>query len=82
MISATSASRYITSVSRYLPRHQSRSSLDVHPRSETPRKFAELAEAVPIDANYHLRETVKSILVYCDETKKGSLNSHTVKKNS
>ena len=43
MVSVTSASRYITSASRY----QSRS-FDVHPRSD----FTELAEAVPTDSFY------------------------------
>ena len=46
MVSVTTASRYITSASRYHPRYQSRSSM--HIRGLIPRNFAELAEAVPI----------------------------------
>ena len=46
MVSVTSASRYITSESRYHPRYQSRSSMNI--RGLIPRNFAELAEAVPI----------------------------------
>ena len=42
----TTASRYITSASRYHPRYLSRSSMYI--RSLIPRNFAELAEAVPI----------------------------------
>ena len=41
MVSVTSASRYITSASRYHPRSQSRSSMD-------STNFAESAEAVPL----------------------------------
>ena len=44
--SVTSASRYITSASRYHPRYQSRSSMYI--RGLIPWNFAELAEAVPI----------------------------------
>ena len=47
MVSVTSASRYITSVSRYHPRYQSRSSIYI--RGLISRNFAELAEAVPIE---------------------------------
>ena len=47
MVSVTSASRYITSASRYNPRYQSRSSMYI--RSLIPRNFAELAEAAPIE---------------------------------
>ena len=46
MVSVTSASRYLTSASRYHPRYQSRSSMYI--RGLIPRNFAELAEAVPI----------------------------------
>ena len=45
MVSVTSASRYITSASRYYPHYQSRSSMYI--RGLIPRNFAELAEAVP-----------------------------------
>ena len=48
MDSVTSASRYITSASRYHPRYQSRSSMYI--RGPIPRNSAELAEAVPIGA--------------------------------
>ena len=47
MVSVTSASRYITSASRYHLRYQSKSSMYIH--GLIPRNFAELAEAVPID---------------------------------
>ena len=46
MVSVTSASRTITSASRYHPRYQSRSSMYIS--GLIPRKLAELAEAVPI----------------------------------
>ena len=46
MVSVTSASRYITSASRYHPRYQSSSSMYI--RGLIPRNFAELAEAVRI----------------------------------
>ena len=46
-VSVTSASRYITSASRYHPRYQRRPSMYI--RGLIPRNFAELAEAVPID---------------------------------
>ena len=46
MVSVTSASRYITSASRYQPRYHSRSSMYI--RGLIPRNFAELAEAVTI----------------------------------
>ena len=46
MVSVTSASRYITSASRYHPLYQSSSSMNI--RGLIPRNFAELAEAVPI----------------------------------
>ena len=48
MVSVKSASRYITSVPRYHPRYQSRSSMCI--RGLIPRNLAELAEAVPIAA--------------------------------
>ena len=47
MVSVTSASRYITSVSRYHPRYKSRSSMYI--RGLIPRNFVELAETVLID---------------------------------
>ena len=47
MVSVTSASRYITSTSRYHPRYQSRSSMYI--RGLIPRNFAEMAEVVPFD---------------------------------
>ena len=46
MVSVTSVSRYITSVSRYHLRYQSRSSMYIC--GLIPRNLAELAEAVPI----------------------------------
>ena len=46
MVHVTSASRYITSESRYHPRYRSRSSMYI--LGLIPRNFAELAEAVPI----------------------------------
>ena len=48
MVSVTSASRYITPAPRYHPRYRSRSSMYI--RGLIPRTFAELGEAVPIDA--------------------------------
>ena len=48
MVSVTSASRYITSAPRYHPRYRSRCSMYI--RGLIPRTFAELGEAVPIDA--------------------------------
>ena len=50
MVSVNSASRYITSASRYQQRYQSRSSMYI--RGLIPRNFAELAEAVPIAYTY------------------------------
>ena len=47
MGSVKSASRYITSASRYHPRYQSRSSMYIH--GLIPLNFADLAEAVPMD---------------------------------
>ena len=47
MVSVTSASRYITSESRYHPHYQSRSTLYI--RGLIPWNFGELAEAVLID---------------------------------
>ena len=46
MASVTSASRYITSASRYHPHFQNRSSMYI--RGLIPRNFAESDEAVPI----------------------------------
>ena len=46
MVSVTSASRYLTSASRYHPRYQNGSSMYI-------RDFAELAEAVPIEDTPH-----------------------------
>ena len=48
MVSVTSASRYMTSASRYHPHYQKRSSMFI--RGLIPRNFAELADAVPIAA--------------------------------
>ena len=47
MVSVTSASRYITSASRYHPLYQSRSSMYI--RGLIPRNFTELTETVPIE---------------------------------
>ena len=52
MASVTSASRYITSVPRYHPRYQSRTSMYI--RGLIPRNFAELAKAVLIGATREL----------------------------
>ena len=49
MVSVTSASRYITSASRYHPRFQRRFSMFI--RGLIPQNLAELAKAVPIDLN-------------------------------
>ena len=49
MVSVKSASRYITSASRYHPDYQSRSSMYI--LGLIPRNFLELAEAVPIEVN-------------------------------
>ena len=46
MVSVTSASRDITSASRYHPRYQSRPSMYI--RGLIPRNISKLAEAVPI----------------------------------
>ena len=46
MVSVTSAPHYITSVSLYYQRYQSRSSMYI--RGLIPQNFAELAETVPI----------------------------------
>ena len=59
MVSVTSASRYITSASRYHPRYQSRSSMYI--RGLIPRNFAELAEAVPIE--WHTPEKKECFLI-------------------
>ena len=48
MVSVTSASRHITSASCVYTRYQSRPSMYI--RGLIPRNFAELVEAVPIDA--------------------------------
>ena len=48
MVSVTSASRYITSASRYHPRYKIRSSM--YMRGLIPRNLAELTGAVPIVA--------------------------------
>ena len=56
MVSVTSASRYITSASRYHPRYHSRSSMYI--RGLIPCKFGEEAEAVPmLTAGAHMRLT-------------------------
>ena len=52
MVSVTSASRYITSASRYHPRNQSRSSMYIH--GLIPWNLAELAKAVPIDSDVNM----------------------------
>ena len=52
MVSVTSASHYITSVLRYHPRYQSRSSMYIH--GLILQNFAELAEAAPIAILYVL----------------------------
>ena len=49
MISVMSASRNVTSESRYRQLYQSRSSMYI--RGLIPRNFAESAEAVPIDTD-------------------------------
>ena len=46
MVSVTSASRYITSASRYHPPYQNRSSMYI--RGLIPQNFEELDEAVPV----------------------------------
>ena len=58
MVFVTSASRYMTSASRYHPRYQSRSSMYIH--GLIPRKFAELDEAVPIECrgNTYIRNVI------------------------
>ena len=69
MVSVTSASRYITSVSRYHPRYQSRSSM--YFRGLIPRNIAELAKAVPVaheilvayDEYVHIRRLVFALAV-------------------
>ena len=50
MVSVTSASRYLTSASRYHPRYQRRSLMYI--RGLIPRNFAVLAEVVPIRSAY------------------------------
>ena len=50
MVSVKSASRYITSASRYHSHYQSR--LSMYIRCLIPRNFAELAEVVPIVTTY------------------------------
>ena len=50
MISVTSASRYITSASRYHPRYESISSMYI--RGLISWNFAELAEAATIDIKF------------------------------
>ena len=58
MVSVTSASRYITSASRYHPRYQSRSLMYI--RGLIPQNFAELAEAAPIDSlNYQRNSLIR-----------------------
>ena len=57
MVSVTSASRYITSASRYHPRYQSRSSM--YTRGLIPRNFAELAEAVPIEVESDVKTSAQ-----------------------
>ena len=55
----SSATRYITSASRYHPHYQSRSSMYI--RALIPRNFAELAEAVPIVSD---QEGVIELLIF------------------
>ena len=66
MVSVTSASRYITSASRYHLRNQSRSSMNI--LGLIPLNFAELAEAAPIRADsdlpLHANQVVNSISSY------------------
>ena len=62
IVYVTSASRFITSASRYHPRCQSRSSMYI--RGLIPRNFAELADAVPIDKTCAiLRTSIGSVTV-------------------
>ena len=58
MVPVTSASRYITSASRYYLRYQSRFS--VHICGLIPRNFAEFAKAVPIDEANVLQDDVQA----------------------
>ena len=55
VMSAMSASRYISSTSRHHPRYQSRSSMYI--LGLIPRNFAELAEAVPIAYLHRVKNT-------------------------
>ena len=70
MVSVTSASRYITSTSRYDPRYQKRFSMYIC--GLIPRNFAKLAEAVPIATKGTLRrrhraQTAKTQLQYSNQ---------------
>ena len=56
MVSVTSVSRYITSLSRYHPRYQSRSSMYI--RGLIPQNFAELAKLVPIANCCYLKQEI------------------------
>ena len=62
MVSVTSASRYVTSASRYHPRNQSRSSMYI--RGLIPWNFAELSEAVPIDILYVRKSPSKLTTIF------------------
>ena len=67
MVSVTSASRYITSASRYHPRYQSRSSMYI--RGLITRNFAELAEAVPIETQRHKMDSKSNTMGPIDTSK-------------
>ena len=67
MVSVTLASRYITSASRFHLRYQSRSSMYMYIRDLILRKFAELAEAVPI-------QIFLSVRIFSRQTDKHTYN--------
>ena len=64
MVSVTSASRYITSVSRYHPRYQSRSSMYI--RGLIPQNFAEFILCVSLGSPM-LEANIKNIKKECNE---------------
>ena len=70
MVSMTTASRYITSASRYKPRYQSNFSMYL--RGLIPWNFAELAEAVPIEIFYTKMNSL--VFVKCRNIKDVVLN--------
>ena len=89
----TSASGYITSVSRYHPRYESRSSM--YTRSLIPWNFTELAEAVPIGilwsefpsrlhqfAVYESRSKALASLRICADLLEPSLHHHAMNTES